>query len=216
MFLCYYNLQMSSHVNSKPKTFILMGRSGCGKGTQAKIIERLLIANDHTGKVFHLETGARFRDFVQGNGYSNKLAKRVSDTGGRQPDFLAVWNWAHLMVEQLVGTEHIIIDGTPRSHEEALVLNTAMTFYEREMPYVIYLDVSREWSKKRIIERAKQENRSDDQSEEEVNRRLDWFETDVLSAVKYFEQANGYRFIHINGMQSIDKVAEDIQRAIVG
>lgn len=210
--LCYYIYQMSS----KPKTFILTGRSGCGKGTQAKIIERLLLAGDPNGKVFHLETGARFREFVKGDSFSSKLAKKINEVGSRQPDFLAVWNWAHLMVEELKGPEHIIIDGTPRSYEEAVVLDTAMTFYEREKPYVIYIDVSRQWSKTRILERASHESRKDDQSEEEINRRLDWFETDVLQAVKYFEQSNGYRFIHVNGEQSIEKVAEDIQKAIVG
>lgn len=203
-------------MSTTPKTFILMGRSGCGKGTQAKIIENLLKANDPKGTVFHLETGARFRDFVKGESYSNKLAKAISETGSRQPDFLAVWNWAHIMVDELKGGEHIIIDGTPRSYEEALVLDTAMTFYKREKPYVIYLDVSRNWSKRRILERASLENRKDDQGEEGVNRRLDWFETDVLQAVKYFEQSNGYRFLHINGEQSIEKVAEDIQKALVG
>ena len=137
-------------MSANPKTFILMGRSGCGKGTQAKIIENLLKANDPHGVVFHLETGARFRDFVKGDSYSSKLAKVISETGSRQPDFLAVWNWAHIMVEELKGGEHIIIDGTPRSYEEALVLDTAMNFYGRERPYVIYLDVSREWSKRNL------------------------------------------------------------------
>lgn len=200
----------------KAKTFILMGRSGCGKGTQAKILGQLLKVNDDSRAIFYLETGARFREFIEGNMYSNKLAKEVSALGARQPDFLAVWNWAHLMVEELVGTEHIIIDGTPRSHEEAVVLDSAMTFYKRELPYVIYLDVSREWSEHRIVKRAKQEGRSDDQSADEINRRLDWFETDVMRAVKFFEQSNGYRFIHINGEQPVEKVAEDIQKAIAG
>lgn len=203
-------------MSANPKTFILIGRSGCGKGTQAKIVEKLLKVADPDKGVFHLETGARFREFIEGKMFSNKLAKEIYGTGARQPDFLAIWNWAHLMVEQLTGTEHIIIDGTPRSYEEAVVLDTAMTFYKRERPYVIYIDVSRDWSRKRIIERADREGRADDKDESEVTRRLDWFETDVIRAIKYYEQSNGYRFIHINGEQSIEKVAEDIQKALVG
>lgn len=197
------------------KTFIIIGRSGCGKGTQAAILDKFLKNEDPERKIFHLETGARFREFIKGSGYTSKLASLVSDSGGRQPDFLAIWNWAHLMLEELTGNEHIIIDGTPRSYEEALVLDTAMTFYGRLRPVVIFLDVSREWSKQRLMSRAAKEGRTDDQSEAKVEKRLEWFETEVMRAVRFFEQSNGYRFIHINGERSIEEVAEDIQERLV-
>ncbi len=192
-----------------------MGGSGCGKGTQAKILERLLQANEPNRPIFHLETGTLFRKFIKEDSYSSKLSKEINEVGGRQPDFLAVWNWSHHMIEELTGIEHILIDGTPRSYEEARVLDSAMTFYRRERPYVIYIDVSREWSKKRILERAKDQGRTDDQTEADVTRRLDWFKSDVMPAIKFFEQTKGYRFIHIDGEQSIEKVAEDIQKSII-
>jgi adenylate kinase family enzyme len=197
------------------KTFILIGRSGCGKGTQAMILEKFLKNQDPQRGIFHLETGARFREFIKGDSYSSRLAREVSEIGGRQPDFLAVWNWTHLMLEQFTGNEHIILDGTPRSYEEALVLDTAMTFYKRLRPTVIYLDVSRKWSEDRILSRAKKEGRSDDQTDAKVQKRLDWFETEVMRGVKFFEQSNGYNFIHVNGEQSIEKVAQDIQALLV-
>ncbi len=175
------------------------------------ILDKFLKNEDPGRTIFHLETGARFREFIKGDGYTSKLARQVSETGGRQPDFLAVWNWAHLMLDQLTGNEHMIIDGTPRSYEEALVLDTAMTFYGRLRPVVIYLDVSREWSKARLKSRAAKEGRADDQSEAEIAKRLDWFETEVMRAVKFFEQSNGYRFIHVNGEQTIEEVAACIQ-----
>lgn len=202
------------NIQTTAKTFILTGRSGCGKGTQAKILEVFLQSMDPTRKVFHLETGSRFREFIKGNSFSNTLAKKIYEVGGRQPDFLAVWNWAHLMIEDLQGGEHMIIDGTPRSYEEALVLDSAMSFYNRERPYVIYIDVSRAWSKTHLQMRAKKEGRIDDLTEEDIDRRLDWFETDVMRAIKFFEQSNGYRFIHINGEQTIEKVAADIHAAL--
>ncbi len=201
-------------MHSTPKTFILTGRSGCGKGTQAKILEELLKTHTPQTPIFHLETGARFREFIKGNLFSNKLANEVSKRGDRQPDFLAIWNWSHLMVEQITGAEHIIIDGTPRSNEEAMVLDSAMTFYRREQPIVIHLDVSRDWSYKHIEARAKAEGRVDDQSPEEINRRLDWFETDVARAIKFYEQSRGYKYIRINGEQSVEQVAEEIRRSI--
>lgn len=197
------------------KTFILMGRSGAGKGTQAKILENFLKNQDPHRKILHLETGARFRDFIKGDSYSSKLAAQISEVGGRQPDFLAVWNWAHILLEEMKGDEHIIIDGTPRSYEEALVFDTAMTFYGRIRPIVIYLDVSRDWSRAHIASRAQKEGRNDDQGMAKIERRLDWFETEVMRGIKFFEQSNGYNFIQVNGEQAIEKVAEEIQAKLV-
>ena len=197
-----------------PKTFILTGRSGCGKGTQAKILEQFLKLSTPHLPVFYIETGVKFREFIQGNTLSSIQAKKIYQVGDRQPDFLAVWNWAHLMIEEITGNEHMIIDGTPRSYEEALVLDSAMTFYRREQPVVIHLDVSREWSRKHIENRARLEGRIDDQSEDEINRRLDWFETDVVRAIKFYETHRGYRYIRINGEGTVEEVAQSIQQAI--
>lgn len=206
---------MSALESSKPKTFIFTGRSGCGKGTQVKIIEAFLKNHDPKRKIFHLETGALFREFVTKNNYSSKLSKQLMDSGDKQPDFLAIWNWVRYMVDELTGDEHILIDGTPRSYEEAIVLDTAMKFYDRIRPIVIYIDVSREWSKARIQERAQKEGRVDDQTSARIEKRLDWFENEVMEGVRFFEQSPGYRFLHINGEQSIEKVAQDIQEALV-
>jgi adenylate kinase family enzyme len=193
-----------------PKTFIFIGRSGCGKGTQAKLLREQLEAKDpHKQKIIYLETGPRFRDFIKGNGYSNELAAKIAESGERQPDFLAVWNWSHVLIEDLTGKEHLIIDGMPRSYEEALIFNTAMTFYQRLKPVVIYIDVSRGWSRKRLLARAGIEKREDDIADV-IEKRLAWFERDVMPAVDFFDRHPGYQFIHVNGEQPIEKVAKDI------
>lgn len=198
----------------KPKTFIFTGRSGCGKGTQAKILEQFLKLSTPHLPIFYIETGVKFREFIEGSSLTSKLASEIYKAGGKQPDFLAVWNWSHFLIEQMNGNEHIIIDGTPRSYEEALVLDSAMTFYNREQPFVIHLDVSREWSRKHIENRAKLEGRIDDQSAEEIDRRLDWFETDVIRAIKFFENHRGYKYVKINGEGTVEEVAQSIQSAI--
>jgi len=60
---------------------------------------------------------------------------------------LAVWMWSHLLVEKMTGEEHVIFDGTPRSFHEAQIIDTAVTFYNRQRPHVIYLNISRETSR---------------------------------------------------------------------
>ncbi len=198
-----------------PKTFIFIGRSGCGKGTQAKILREHLEKHDPQKRnIMYLETGARFREFIKLDGYTNKIAARVAKNGGRQPDFLAIWNWAHVLIEEMKGEEHLVVDGMPRSCDEALVFDSAISFYGREKPTVIYIDVSREWSKKHLMARSKTEGRGDDASMELIERRLEWFDTDVMPAVQFFQKHPGYKFVHVKGEQTIDQVATDIEKRL--
>ena len=201
--------------NLPPKTFIFIGRSGCGKGTQVKAL-RAYLDNYDTDKrpQMYLETGARFREFIKGAGYTNKIASHIAETGQRQPDFLAVWNWAHVLIEEMTGEEHLIVDGMPRSYQEALVFDTAITFYGRQKPSVIYIDVSKDWSRERLKGRAISEGRKDDINMETIERRLEWFDTDVYPAVRFFAQHLGYNFIHVNGEQSIEEVTKDIFKGL--
>jgi adenylate kinase len=194
-----------------PKTFIFMGRSGCGKGTQAKIlIEHLEKMDPEHNKIVYLETGARFRNFIGLPGYSNKLAAQIQNAGGRQPDFLAVWNWAHVLLEEMTGKEHLVVDGMPRSYQEALVFDTAIHFYKRERPIVIHVDVSREWSKQHLLARASKEGRKDDADDSSIERRLDYFEKEVHPAIEFFKKNAGYRYIHVKGEHSVEEVSQDI------
>ena len=99
------------------ETFIFIGRSGCGKGTQAKLLqENYPPLRD--APVFYLETGARFREFLKKESYTAGLARKIAVRAARQPDFLAVWMWSHFLVDgtsevkpSLVGAEHWVIDG---------------------------------------------------------------------------------------------------------
>src|SRR5262245_31273051 len=125
-----------------PKTIIFIGRSGCGKGTQAKLFIDYLRKSDAEGhQIFYLESGEEFRSFLKGERYTSKLAREVARTGELQPSFLAVHIWSHIMIDQMSGDEHLIIDGTPRTLSEAEVLDTALKFYNRENPLVFLINV---------------------------------------------------------------------------
>ncbi len=188
------------------KTFIFIGSSGCGKGTQAELISKKLITESPDTPIYHLESGARFREFIKGDTHSSKLSKEIYESDVRQPDFLAVWNWSHLFVDALTGKEHLIIDGTPRSLFEAKMLDSALDFYQYKNPVVVYINVSKEWSRAHLLNRG----RSDDATLSKINKRLAWFDTDVIPAIEYYRTRDDYHFIEVNGEQSIEKVHEDI------
>ena len=189
----------------QPRTFIFTGRSGCGKGTQVELLKQYLKNSDPGREIYHLETGARFRKFVESPGYSSGLAKKVNEQGGRQPDFLAVWMWSHLFVDELKGNEHIIIDGTPRSRNEAIILDSALAFYERARPEVVCLKVSREWSERHLKSRARK-----DDTPENIKNRLDWYERDVLPALDYYKTDPAVKIVEINGEQSVEQVHQEL------
>ena len=190
----------------KLRTFIIIGRSGCGKGTQVALLQEYIKKQDHKRHIFYIETGERFRQFIKEHSLSSRLAAEIYKTGNRQPDFIAVWMWSHLLVEKMTGGEHVIFDGTPRSLQEAQIIDTAITFYNRHRPQVMYLNISRETSKARMIARR----RMDDINEGEIERRLNWFESDVLPAVEYFRNHSKYSFVELDGDQPVEAVQQQL------
>lgn len=189
------------------RTVIFIGRSGCGKGTQAGLLKDHIHERDHEKKpILYIETGKRFRDFIRQDSYTSKLSKEVYDKDERQPDFLAGYMWASELVEELDKDMHIVFDGAPRSEAEAKLLSTAIKFYERERPTVIYINVSNKWSEDRLLARGRQ----DDKTLEKIDKRLAWFEEETLPAIEYFKKYDMYDFIEVNGEQTIEKVFADI------
>ena len=188
-----------------PQTFIFTGRSGCGKGTQSKLLMDYVKKID-SRPVLYIQTGNHFRNLINSNSRTSNLAREVSERGERHPDFLAVWIWSSLFVEKFTGKEHIIVDGAPRSALEAEMLHTAFNFYNIK-PTIIYLNVTREWSAKRMRNRG----RSDDADLGKINSRLDWFEKDVIHAVDFFKKNKEYyNFIEIKGERPIKVVHQEV------
>ncbi len=201
MALLCYNNKMT------PQTYIFIGRSGSGKGTQVNLLIDLLKQKDSERDVFYLESGQKFRDLLSQEGHTQDLAREISKRGELQPAFLAIHIWSHIMIESLTGNEHLVIDGTPRSFSESAIFDTAMRFYNRERPKIIYINVSEDWARERLHERG----RSDDVSDKSVEGRLAWFNSDVLPCIEFFkEKKDFYDYLEINGEQSIEDVHKEI------
>jgi adenylate kinase len=156
-----------------------------------------------------MQTGQYFRDFVKTDNYAASIAKHAQDVGDRQPDFLAMWIWADTFIKNLKGKEHIILDGSPRSLNEAQNLDLAMKFFNRKQPTVIYLNVPRRWSREHLLDRAKREGRKDD-TPESIEKRLSWFDIDVRPAIAYYKRDRDYDFLEIDGTRPIEEVHKEL------
>lgn len=200
---------MNEKVSTAPQTFIFIGRSGAGKGTQAALLQAYLEKVQPSVSVKYLQTGAEFRSFLQGDSYTQKMAKALSAKGALQPAFLAIYMWAKFFTEKLTGGEHLIIDGTPRKRDEAQVLDSVFSFYGRNKPVILFMNVSEAEAARRLAARQ----RLDDNSVE-IRGRLAWYKTDVEPAVEWYRTNPNYRFVEVNGEQSETKIHVDIVAAV--
>ncbi len=178
------------------ETVIFIGRSGCGKGTQAALLRDYV----------HLHDVERFRQFVRGETLGSSLSEKIWQHDRRQPDFLACIMWGDMLISELGPNMHLFFDGVCRSKPEAVMLAGALHFYEREHPTVVELEVSRKWSEEKLLKRG----RSDDVNLGKIDARLDWFDKDVVPAIDYLKSNPYFKVLKINGEQTIDKVHADI------
>ncbi len=187
------------------QTFIFFGRSGCGKGTQAKMLIEKLKERDPKRDVLYLETGQKFREFAKEASLTAKKTREIMAEGGLLPEFLPIWVWTEYLVKHVSGEEHMVLDGLSRRSHEAPILDSAMKFFGRENPYVILIDIPREVAAERLLNRK----RADD-TKEDVERRLDWYDENAVQALEYFKNNSRYQFISIDGNRPIEEVHQDI------
>lgn len=188
-----------------PYTFIFAGRSGCGKGTQAKLLKEYLKSLDSNLALFEYSTGDGFRKFIEGDSYSSNLARDIQNKGELQPLFLTISMWASAFRDGLKPEDNIFIDGYPRVEAEAVAVVSALKFYERRTPIIIDFKVSRESSKERMEKRG----RSDD-TPENIEKRLNWYDRDVVPAIEYLKKQDGYIYWEVDGERPIEPIHEDI------
>ncbi len=193
-----------------PHTVIFIGPQGSGKGTQIARLAARLREKDPTRRVVDIQTGRRFRALAaKGENYTESHVAETIDSGAFQPLFLSVVLWGDAFLHHVDPNCHLLIDGFPRTVEEAIVLETALSFYERTPVTVLFLDVSEDLVRERMKLRARK-----DDTEEAIEVRLRDYREKTLPVVAYYESRSGTRTIHIDAARDIDAVAEDVARAL--
>jgi adenylate kinase family enzyme len=191
------------------QAFIWIGRSGCGKGTQAALLIDALKKADASRGVKHIETGAEMRQFIQGQTITQQMAKGITESGGLQPEFIAIYQWTNVLVNQYNGSDHLFFDGSPRKLEEAAALDSIFPFYGIEKPWIMYLEVDPEEIHKRLLKRGRK-----DDTLEGINRRLAWYETDVAPTVNFYRTSPEHRFLEMNGVGTVEAIHAEILKKV--
>lgn len=137
------------------EVIIFLGPPGSGKGTQAEILTKKL-------NFKHISVGDLLRENISNNTKLGKLATTYVDSGELVPDDLII-ELVNSSVQSLQNDKNskfsgIILDGFPRTINQASSLDNKINDLGAIIKSVIYLDISDE----KIISRLQSRGRNDD------------------------------------------------------
>jgi adenylate kinase len=182
---------------------LIIGPPGSGKGTQAeRISERL--------GVVAISTGDIFRANVKGGTPLGLEAKQYIDNGDFVPD--SVTN--KMVRDRLLqedATSGFLLDGYPRTTCQVDELDDILASGDRVLDVVLQLTADDEELVSRLLHRAKETGRSDD-NEAVIRHRLDLYHGQTEAVVaKYAERGI---LAQVDGLGGIDDVTNRVIRSL--
>lgn len=209
-------------VNSNACKIIILGPPGAGKGTQAEFIAQRL-------GLPHIATGDILRDEVKRKTKLGQKAKEYLERGLLVPDDLVI----AIVKERLAGKDGFILDGFPRTREQAqaledlvnldLVLNIKLSAAElirRLSARRVCADCGRNYNL--LLRPPKQEGRCDlcggrlfqrpDDQPEVIKQRYEVYEQQSAPLVQFYKERSILR--EIDGEGAVEEVLQDVLKAV--
>lgn len=215
---------------SSPKVYVLAGPPGSGKGTQAKLLAPEL-------KVPHISLGDLLREAVRSGTEVGKLAKSYLDAGKLVPDSVAI-KVAEEAVTKKECRNGFVIDGFPRTLEQAKLFDALLIKLKFDLSKVLYIDIPLKEILKRLTGRRscrncgavynltskppKVENVCDvcggelyqrkDDTEDVIKVRFGVYEKQTSPLVDYYKKQG--KLVYIDGTQKVDQVFKEVCKAV--
>ena len=161
------------------KNIVIFGAPGSGKGTQSdKLIEKYGLN--------HISTGDVLRAEIKNGTELGKVAQGYIDQGQLIPDELMVDILAKVYDQQPAG-RGVIFDGFPRTIAQAEALKKMLQERGHDMGLMIELVVEEDILMARLLNRAKEQGRADD-NEETIRKRFQVYHNQTAPLAEWFER----------------------------
>ena len=187
----------------KKFNIVMLGAPGSGKGTQAKIMAQKF-------NLAHVSTGDLFRKNIANNTSLGVEAQSYINRGVLCPDSLTI-NMLHDCLEQMPEIIGSILDGVPRTIQQAEMLDGIGHDKQLPISLVINLNVDEAEIIKRMLNRARLEGRSDD-TPEIIEKRIANYFAQTKPLEEYYAAKGILR--HINGMDTVENISAEICRIL--
>lgn len=181
----------------------MIGPQGSGKGTQGKVLAEKL-------GYFYWEMGAILREEAKKDTPFGRKVKELIDAGHLLEDN-ELFRVLHTELPEVIKHKRILFDGVPRTVPQGVHLIHYLQQNGFTQFGAVHIDVPKEESVKRLLERAHHEFRTDD-TPEKISFRLDLYEKETKPVLKFL-QGVGELFT-IDGVGNIDEITERINKAL--
>lgn len=183
------------------RTIFFIGKPGCGKGTQAKLL------SEKTGWTI-FSSGNLFRHIAQEDTPVGRKVGAESNAGILSPHWFAMYLYLKSLFS-VPADSGVIFDGFNRKVPEAELVIDSLRWLNRPFS-ILDVRISDEEAHRRLAIRKEVESRADDHV---VDERLKEYYTYTEAAIEVFRTSG--TLIELNGEQLPEKIAEDI-RAVLG
>lgn len=176
---------------------IFLGPPGAGKGTQAKKLcaERSLT---------QLSTGDMLRSHRKRGTELGKQAQAIMDRGELVSDEIIVGMVRDELTNMEAGNIRVLFDGFPRTTAQAEALDNLLNELDANLTAAILLEVpDEEQLVQRLLKRAEQEGRADD-NEETIRNRMGVYHKQTAPLIAFYENKDLLK--RVQGVGTIDEV----------
>ncbi len=192
-----------SGANRQATRIVLLGPPGAGKGTQAaRLVETLGIP--------HVSTGDMLRSAVRIGSPVGLKAKAVMEAGELVSDEIVIGIAEERLAEK-DAAGGFLLDGFPRTIAQAEALEEMLERLGVRLDCCLAITVDNEAVVERLLKRAEIEGRADD-NETSIRERMRVYDAETAPLLAFYTTRD--RLIEVDGMGTIDEVAERIEKAL--